>query len=97
LILRRIYRKIDIGETNMKTAPISDLRNYNTVINEVHEGSPVYLTKNGKVIYAIVDAEEYQFEKAREHLFEELRKAELEYERTGIAYSTDEIKERLGL
>ena len=27
--------------------PVSDLRNYAAVINEVHENEPVYLTKNG--------------------------------------------------
>ena len=35
--------------------PVSDLRNYATVLNEVHEDEPVYLTKNGRGAYAIVD------------------------------------------
>ena len=35
--------------------PISELRNYNSILDEVKEGQPVYLTKNGKGVYAIVD------------------------------------------
>ena len=30
--------------------PISDLRNYNEVLRDVEEGSPVFLTKNGREI-----------------------------------------------
>jgi len=33
--------------------PISDLRNYSEVLNEVAENSPVYLTRNGRGEYAI--------------------------------------------
>lgn len=29
--------------------PVSDLRNYNEVLSDVHEGSPVFLTKMGTV------------------------------------------------
>lgn len=28
--------------------PISDLRNYNEVLRSIEEGSPVFLTKNGR-------------------------------------------------
>ncbi len=28
--------------------PISDLRNYTEVLHDVEEGSPVFLTKNGR-------------------------------------------------
>lgn len=35
--------------------PISDLRNYSSVLQDVAVGSPVYLTKNGRGCYAIVD------------------------------------------
>lgn len=46
--------------------PVSDLRNYNTVLNQVAEGSPVYLTVNGRGRYTIRDiAEDEVFEKTR--------------------------------
>ncbi|MCF0154561.1 MAG: type II toxin-antitoxin system prevent-host-death family antitoxin [Veillonella sp.] len=51
-----------------KIKPISDLRNYNTVLQEVSFGSPVYLTKNGHGKYAIIDIEEYEeIEQLRAH------------------------------
>ena len=40
--------------------PISDLRNYSGVLRDVAEGSPVFLTKNGRGRYAIVDIREYE-------------------------------------
>ncbi len=46
--------------------PISDLRNYNTVIDKVAEGQPVYLTVNGRGQYALHDiADEEEFEKTK--------------------------------
>ena len=38
--------------------PISDLRNYTTVINEVTYGNRVYLTRNGHGQGAILDMKE---------------------------------------
>ena len=35
--------------------PISDLRNYSAVLQDVTVGSPVYLTRNGRGCYAIID------------------------------------------
>ena len=35
--------------------PISELRNYNTVLREVTADTPVFLTKNGHGRFAIVD------------------------------------------
>lgn len=46
--------------------PISDLRNYNTVLQDVAIGAPVFLTKNGHGRYAIVDiAEQEEYEKTK--------------------------------
>lgn len=46
--------------------PISDLRNYNVILKDVAVGSPVYLTKNGRGCYAIIDISEYEeFEKTK--------------------------------
>lgn len=40
--------------------PISDLRNYNSVLEDVSVGSPVYLTKNGHGCYTIMDINEQE-------------------------------------
>lgn len=47
--------------------PISDLRNYTAVLDTVAVGAPVYLTKNGRGCFTIMDMEEQekQQEKAR--------------------------------
>ena len=39
--------------------PVSDLRNYNEVLRDVEGGEPVFLTKNGRGRYVILDMEEY--------------------------------------
>ncbi|MCD8211488.1 MAG: type II toxin-antitoxin system prevent-host-death family antitoxin [Oscillospiraceae bacterium] len=40
--------------------PVSDLRNYSDVLRDVAVGSPVFLTKNGRGRYAILDMEDYE-------------------------------------
>ena len=39
--------------------PISDLRNYTDVLHDVTVGAPVFLTKNGRGKYAILDIHDY--------------------------------------
>ena len=35
--------------------PASDLRNYNEVLNNCHKGEPVYLTKNRRGRFGVMD------------------------------------------
>ena len=35
--------------------PVSDLRNYNEVLKNCHKGEPVYLTKNGRGRFVVMD------------------------------------------
>ena len=56
--------------------PISDLRNYNEVLRDVAAGEPVFLTKNGRGKYAVVDIEEYEHNRAMLKLLSELAKGE---------------------
>lgn len=47
-------------------SPVSDLRDYNKVLNKVNYGDPVYLTVNGRGKYTIRDIEEdEEFEKTK--------------------------------
>ena len=74
--------------------PISDLRNYASVLKEVKAGKPVFLTKNGRGVYAIVDItdqEEYEKAKAYAWLISELKKGEESYKQEG-GLSADEIE-----
>lgn len=56
--------------------PVSDLRNYNEVLKDISVGEPVFLTKNGRGKYAILDMEEYEHTQAIIKLMQELAKGE---------------------
>ncbi len=60
----------------MNIKPVSDLRNYNQVLNEVTHDQPVFLTKNGRGKYAVIDIEDYDRLKASLEILEQLKKAE---------------------
>ena len=52
--------------------PISDLRSYTTVLDEVAQGSPVFLTKNGRGRYVILDISDYERHEAEKTLLTQL-------------------------
>lgn len=63
--------------------PVSDLRNYNEVLRDITVGEPVFLTKNGRGRYAIVDITEYERTMAVIKLMGELNKGESEAKQKG--------------
>ncbi|MBR3023308.1 MAG: type II toxin-antitoxin system Phd/YefM family antitoxin [Oscillospiraceae bacterium] len=72
--------------------PISDLRNYSAVLQDVSAGSPVYLTKNGRGCYAIVDIEDqedYERTKAALRLMCELEEGRKSGEQQGWIAAED--------
>lgn len=54
--------------------PISDLRQYSEVLHDVAVGEPVFLTKNGRGKYAIMDIQDYEKMQATLRLMNELSK-----------------------
>jgi prevent-host-death family protein len=54
--------------------PISDLRNYSEVLSHCDDGSPVYLTKNGRGKYVVQSMLEYEKLQATVKLLAELAK-----------------------
>ncbi len=56
--------------------PVSDLRNYNEVLRDVDNGEPVFLTKNGRGRFVILDIDEYEKINATLKLMSELEKGE---------------------
>ena len=56
--------------------PVSDFRNYNEVLKNCHKGEPVYLTKNGRGRYVVLDIEDYEREQAEKKLLMKLHEAE---------------------
>lgn len=75
---------------------ISDLRNYTQVLNEVSFENPVYLTRNGKGVFAIVDMKEYDELKAFKKLHSALQKGEASAKKEGWI-SIEELKKELGI
>lgn len=90
----RINRKDVSHMPNIK--PISDLRNYTEVLKEAQEGSPVFLTKNGRGEYVILDMKEYDRMRAMIALMSKLEEGEQSARREGWL-SADEVESFLGL
>ena len=76
--------------------PISDLRNYNEVLRDISIGEPVYLTKNGRGKFAIVDINEYDKLKASLKLMSKLAQGEQEGKEKGWM-TIEEVESKLGI
>lgn len=72
--------------------PISDLRNYGAVLRDVAVGAPVFLTKNGRGRYAIVDIQDYEKARATLRLMNELAKGRAAGEAEGWL-TPEEVRE----
>ena len=76
--------------------PVSDLRNYNEVLKKCRTGEPVFLTKNGRGRFVVLDIEDYERERAEKKLLVKLQAAE-EAVKDGKGWlSLDELKELVG-
>ncbi len=76
--------------------PISDLRNYSEVLHDVTIGSPVFLTKNGRGRYAILDMQDFEKNQAALHLLNELAKGRKSGDEKGWL-SLDAVEKQLGI
>ena len=76
--------------------PISDLRNYSELLKEVTSGAPVFLTKNGRGKYAIIDIQDYEMSQAKIQLLNELAKGRKSGEDEGWI-SLEMLEEELGI
>lgn len=76
--------------------PISDLRNYSDVLHDVAAGAPVFLTKNGRGRYAIVDMQDYEKTQATIRLMNELAKGRMSGEEKGWL-TLEAVEEHLGI
>ncbi len=56
--------------------PVSDLRNYNEVLKNCQVGEPVFLTKNGRGRFVVLDIEDYERDRAERKLLMKLKEAE---------------------
>ena len=76
--------------------PISDLRNYTEVLQDVSVGAPVFLTKNGRGKYAIMDIHDYERAQATIRLMNELAKGRKFGEEKGWL-TLEEVERELGV
>lgn len=75
--------------------PVSDLRNYTEVLQDVSVGAPVFLTKNGRGKYAILDIHDYERAQATIRLMNELAKGRKSGEEKGWL-TLEEVERELG-
>ena len=76
--------------------PVSDLRKYYGVLKDIDIGRPVFLTKNGRERYAILDMREFVKIQATIMLLSDLVKGEKSASADGWI-SADEVEKDLGL
>lgn len=72
------------------------MRNYTEVLHDVAVGAPVFLTKNGRGRYAIVDIHDYEKTQATLRLMNELAKGRKSGETEGWLIP-EEVEEHLGI
>lgn len=77
--------------------PVSDLRSYNEVLKDIEIGEPVFLTKNGRGKYVILDIKEYQKSQATIKLLAKLMEAEKAIVTGEEWLSEDEVRQDLGV
>jgi len=76
--------------------PVSDLRNYAEVLKDISSGSPVFLTKNGRGRYVILDMEDYEKKEAAIKLMAELGKGRISGEKEGWQ-TLEEVRKEFGI
>lgn len=76
--------------------PISDLRNYSEVLRDISVGAPVFLTKNGRGRYAIMDMKDFEKMQATLQLLNELARGKESGERDGWN-TLEEVEKSLGI
>ena len=81
----------------MNIKPISDLRNYNVVLRDCQNGAPVFLTKNGRGKYVIMDAEQYDSIMAELKLLTKVAGAEQRIANGEPYMNLAELKAKLGV
>lgn len=77
--------------------PVSDLRNYNEVLKNCQVGEPVFLTKNGRGKFVVMDIEDYEREKSKKKLLMKLQEAEEAVKDESVWMSLDELKKSVGV
>ncbi|MFD1902707.1 type II toxin-antitoxin system Phd/YefM family antitoxin [Enterococcus termitis] len=76
----------------MNIKPISELRNYSKILDDVKPSHPLFLTKNGYGKYAVIDIDEYERLKLGLDLLNDLEKT-----KSDKTHNASEVLRELGL
>ena len=76
---------------------VLDLINYNEERKNCQVGEPVFLTKNGRGKFVVMDIEDYEREKAEKKLLMKLQEAEEAVKDESSWMSLDELKKSVGV
>lgn len=76
---------------------VSDLRNYNEILKNCQVGESVFLTKNGRGEFVVMDIEDYEREKDEKKLLMKLQEAEEAVKDESTWMSLDELKKSVGV
>lgn len=76
--------------------PISVLRNYSEILNNVTSGEPLFLTKNGHGKYAVLEISDYERMQARLKLISDLTVGETEANELGWQ-NLEDLKKMMNL
>ncbi|NLJ78484.1 MAG: prevent-host-death protein [Tissierellia bacterium] len=77
--------------------PVSDPRIYDEVLKDIEIGEPVFLTKDGRGKYVILDIKEYQKSQATIRLLSKLMEAQKAIVKGDEWLSEEEVHRDLGI
>ena len=77
--------------------PLTDLRNYGEVLRDCADGHPVYLTRNGRGAYVLLEMKEYEKQQTMLNLFAKLAEGEASVRNESDWLTTEELREKLGV
>ena len=80
-----------------KIMPVSDLRNYNEVLQNCDVDKEVFLTKNGRGCYVILSLEYYEKQQAKLQLMSALAEGEASVAKESDWVEISDAKKRLGV
>ena len=80
-----------------KIMPVSDLRNYTEVLQNCDANNEVFLTKNGRGRYVLMDIDAYEKQQAKLKLMIALAEGENSVKSEDDWISLEEARKRLGV
>ena len=78
-----------------KIRPVSDLGDYAAVLTNCTNGTPIFLTENGRGKYVLMDIADYENQTALLDLYDKLAEAEVEQDYEDFDEVANRIREKV--